>query len=137
MNAFRTTLLLGLGVVIGLLLANLVVTPVATAGTASDGSKGLVAVTGKSLKGDVDVLWVVDAERKHLACYQYGQRGVEFLGARKIWYDLQLITYKDYSPPEVTIAELRKAWDKAKIEQPKDVVPPDITQTAKPDPSED
>ncbi|MCR4315576.1 MAG: hypothetical protein NUW37_04410 [Planctomycetes bacterium] len=128
MDSFRGLVLVGLGIVVGLQVAICFQgnEKTANAGTANDAGN-VTCATGKSARGDIDVLWVIDTEKRQLAAYQMSSRGVELLAARKIWYDLQLISYNDASPPEVQIRELRRLWEASGIATPQDNAPPVTT----------
>ena len=67
----------------------------------SDGNRDLIAVTGPDQTGS-GVLYVIDTQRRQLACYQAAggsgsQAGIRFLGARRIDLDLQVEGYNDQS----------------------------------------
>ncbi len=67
--------------------------------TASDSNSNnrFVAVTTPVGSGE-SVMFVLDAEREQLLAYRFVRsKGLELVAARKIDYDLQLSSYKDFS----------------------------------------
>ncbi len=83
-------------------------TIVPTAFGSSDSNGSMIAVTGPDVTGG-GVLYVIDTERRQLACYQAtggsSSAGLRFLGARDIDLDLQVKSYNDDSKMSVTQLE--------------------------------
>ena len=89
---------------IGVLLAAVTVLATRSGQQAQAGSNGadsnedMIAVTGEYGNG-TSVLWVIDTKSKHLAAYRsLNGSTIELVGARRIEYDLKLITYHDRTP---------------------------------------
>ncbi len=85
----------------------------------ADGSGGattMVAATGACGIGDeVSVLYVIDTEKKQLAVYySNGGKDVRFVGARKIFYDLELWYYNDETPGTHSVKKLKELYEKSK-----------------------
>jgi hypothetical protein len=78
------------------------------------GPPPMVAVSGAcGLGGEVSVLYVIDTEKKQLAIYgAFGGRAIEFLAARKIFYDFELIEFNDETPRAFSARNLQTAWEK-------------------------
>ena len=83
-------------------------TIVPTAFGSSDSNGRMIAVTGPDVTGG-GVLYVIDTERRQLACYQAtggsSSAGLRFLGARDIDLDLQVKSYNDDSKMSVNQLE--------------------------------
>ena len=83
-----------------------------TGPTASDSNSNnrFVAVTTPIGSGE-SVLFLVDSKKEQIALYQFDRnKGLKFLAARKIDYDLMIDGYQDMS--EFTRAELKKEYQK-------------------------
>jgi len=78
------------------------------------GPPPMIAASGAcGLGGEVGVLYVVDTEKKQLAVYgAYGGRAIEFLAARKIFYDFELREFNDETPQAFSARNLQAAWEK-------------------------
>jgi hypothetical protein len=73
----------------------------------------MLAVTG-SVGSNTAVLYVVDTEKKSLAVYRaIGAKGVRFVGARRIKYDFELISFNDASPKGYRVSELKEGYLKS------------------------
>jgi len=80
--------------------------------TASDSNSNnrFVAVTSPIGSGE-SVLFLVDAKKEQIAIYRFDRnKGLKFLAARKIDYDLRIDGYQDMS--EFTRSELKKEYQK-------------------------
>lgn len=95
---------------------------------APTGPPSMVAATGAcGIGSEIGVLYVIDTEKKQLAVYAAFQgRAVEFVAARKIFYDLELLTWNDESPGHVNVKALKNAFEEhtkkkegAKAEEPR------------------
>lgn len=78
----------------------------------SDSNGSMIAVTGVDLTGS-SVLYLIDTEARHMACYQAAggsssTQGIKLVGARRIDLDLQLDGYKDKS--DYTYRELESEF---------------------------
>ena len=91
------------------------------------GPPPMVAVTGAcGLGGEVGVLYVIDTEKRQLAVYgAFGGRAIEFLAARKIFYDLELREYNDETTGAFSARNLEKSYEEhAKKKEGTDKDPP-------------
>ena len=75
------------------------VLPAMGIGSSSDSNNRMIAVTGVDLTGQ-SILYLVDTESQMLCVYQASggsksTRGIRFVGARRIGYDLQLDGFND------------------------------------------
>lgn len=83
-----------------------------TGPTASDSNSNnrFVAVTTPIGSGE-SVLFLVDSKKEQIALYQFDRnKGLKFLAARKIDYDLRIDGYQDMS--EFTRSELKQEYQK-------------------------
>ncbi len=80
------------------------------------GPPSMLAVTGAcGIGSEVGVLYVIDTEKKQLAVYGAFQgRAIEFIAARKIFYDLELLDYNDATPKAFSVRHLGAAFEKHK-----------------------
>jgi hypothetical protein len=88
----RLNIVIGLlGLVAGLLIAIAAGTgakPAYAQGAAPDGS--MLAVSANYNNQQEDLVWILDAKAKRLACYKYKNNAIELLGARNIKFDLMV-----------------------------------------------
>ena len=89
------------GIIVGMLAVLLINGNPAQAQGSSSGSNDLIAVTGK-ISSSEDVVYIIgksntakDGMCRFLAVYQLTRDGLQFLGSRKIEYDLQLTGFRD------------------------------------------
>ncbi|MHC4953484.1 MAG: hypothetical protein ACYTGZ_06310 [Planctomycetota bacterium] len=83
-----------------------------TAPTASDSNSNnrFVAVTTPIGSGE-SALFLIDAEREQIAVYRFNRnKGLAFLAARKIDYDLKINGYEDHS--DFSREKLRREYEK-------------------------
>lgn len=82
------------------------------------GAQSFAASSGIFERENEGCVWIVDPEKKRLACYQNDRGvGIKFVGARKIEYDLQITAYKDLSDKEWSVDVLAEAFKKHQDEQ--------------------
>jgi hypothetical protein len=80
----------------------------------SDSNNRFVAVTSPVGSGE-SVLFLIDSEKEQIAIYKFDRnKGLRFLAARKIDYDLKIDGYQDMS--EFTRSELRQEYQKQAAE---------------------
>jgi hypothetical protein len=85
--------------------------------TASDSNSNnrFVAVTSPIGSGE-SILFLIDSENDQLLAYRFLRRkGVQFVGARKIDYDLKISEYKDLS--EFTRDDMKRLWNKQRSKE--------------------
>ncbi|MHC5038412.1 MAG: hypothetical protein ACYTHM_13955 [Planctomycetota bacterium] len=77
------------------------------------GPPNILAVTGACGVGaEIGVLYVIDAEKKQMAIYSaFGGRNIQFVAARKIYYDLEVMAINDDTPKRFSVPALKKVWD--------------------------
>ena len=80
----------------------------ANAGTAMAGNS-VIAVTGAVGSG-IDMLYVIDGEKKQLAAYPAFGGKLKFVAARRIRYDLELKAMNDETPRGASVDVLHELW---------------------------
>ncbi len=75
----------------------------------------MLAVTGR-VGADFSVLYVIDTDKKQMAVYTSpGGRGIQFVGARRILYDFELVSYNDGSPRQYQVQNLATKYREHKL----------------------
>ncbi|MEE8107373.1 MAG: hypothetical protein V3T86_17700 [Planctomycetota bacterium] len=85
--------------------------------TASDSNSNnrFVAVTSPVGSGE-SILFLIDSEHDQLLAYRFLRRkGLQFVAARKIDYDLKISSYKDLS--EFTRDDMKRLWNKQRSKE--------------------
>ncbi len=85
-------------------------------------SPNMLAVTGRVGSG-TSVLYVIDTAKKSLAVYSaQGANRVRFVGARRIKYDFELVSFNDTTPTEYSVIKMGQKYreSQAKEEDDKD-----------------
>ncbi|GEM_PF-1717566 len=118
MKRNRHFILLGLLTAVALLLVVLVVgynreTALAQDSETRQGPPSILAATGACRLGsEVSVLYVIDAEKKQLAVYSaFGGREIQFVAARKIFYDFELMSANDNTPRVFSVQNLKRQYE--------------------------
>ncbi len=75
--------------------------------------QSFAVATGLLEREDEGCVWVVEPERKRVACYVCDRNeGIRLVGVRKFEYDLQVVQYRDLTPAPYTVPELVQAQKK-------------------------
>ena len=85
--------------------------------TASDSNSNnrFVAVTSPVGSGE-SILFLIDSDHDQLLAYRFLRRkGLQFVAARKIDYDLKISSYKDLS--EFTRDDMKRLWNKQRSKE--------------------
>ena len=81
----------------------------------SDSNNRFIAVTAPIGSGE-SILFLVDSENDQLLAYRFLRRkGLQFVAARKIDYDLKISAYKDLS--EFTRDDMKRLWNKQRTKE--------------------
>jgi hypothetical protein len=108
--------LVGLLCIVALLLTALLVGYRMEDAIAEGGAQGpppMLAATGAcGIGAEVGVLYLIDTEKRQLAVYSAFQgRKLQFIAARKIYYDLELLQANDGTPPAFSVKRLKEAFE--------------------------
>lgn len=88
----------------------------ANAGTAMSAGS-VLAVTGAVGSG-IDMLYVIDGEKKQMAVYTAFGGKLKFVAARRIRYDLELKAMNDETPRGASVDVLHELWRRDQGEKP-------------------
>jgi hypothetical protein len=79
----------------------------------AQGPPPMLAATGAcGIGAEVGVLYLIDTEKRQLAVYSAFQgRKLQFIAARKIYYDLELMEANDGTPKQFGVRRLKKAFE--------------------------
>ena len=81
----------------------------------SDSNNRFIAVTTPVGSGE-SILFLIDSENDQLLAYRFLRRkGLQFVAARKIDYDLKISSYKDLS--EFTRDDMKRLWNKQRTKE--------------------
>lgn len=120
MNRRQQLVLLGLLSAVAFLMVILVIGYNREGALAQEGPRvgppPMLAATGAcGIGAEVGVLYLIDTEKRQLAVYSaFGGRALEFVAARKILYDLELIEANDDSPTQYRVRTLKRFFDEYK-----------------------
>jgi len=82
------------------------------------GAGSIIMTAANYNNGQEDLVWVIDADKKQMACYKYKNTVIELIGTRGIKWDLQVEEFT-YPGRHVKPSEIRKELDKKQEEEKK------------------